>query len=82
MPVQEVWCDGCERTRTECPDCGSTKVTLREGLYTPAPQDVIDYGLGLEDGESIEYTHVCWNCGWEETVEMTVERTEHPTGEE
>lgn len=71
MPVEDHRCERCLQKRDVCPDCGSPHVTRRENMYAPSPNEVVDYGV---DDEKVEYKHVCWDCGWDETVVMTIER--------
>jgi len=70
MPLEKDRCDECSDQRTVCPECGGTFVTPRDNPGLPSPNDIVDYG---DEGEA-EYTHVCWDCGWDETVTVKIER--------
>jgi hypothetical protein len=71
MPLNKRRCESCGTKHTECPECGGTFVTPREGMQTPSPNDIVDYGLGAQE---VSYKHVCWDCGWQERVTITIER--------
>ena len=71
MPLDLERCD-CGSKQHHCPECGSNMVTPRENFRSPTPTSVIDTG----GPEEVTYRHVCWECGWDETVTMTVERGE------
>jgi len=84
MPLERQQCegDGCTASHAICPSCESRTVTRRENVGTPAPVNVIDYGRSLDSVEpdddgtvTVTYEHVCWDCGWVERVEMTIDRT-------
>lgn len=86
MPLEKTRCDCCNEPQAVCPECGSRRATPRENIRLPLSSEVIDYGLSdgdfgrdgvekLDDGGvRVEYEHVCWDCGWTETVEVTVRR--------
>ena len=70
MPLKQLDCDMCSCSHTVCPECESRMVTPRENMYTPSPNEIIDFG-----GEKkAVYKHVCWDCGWTEEVTLEVSR--------
>lgn len=71
MPIEQSHCEKCGESEDVCPECGSGMVTARESESTLSPIQAVDY---VPRDITIEYTHVCWDCGWTETVTMTVER--------
>jgi len=72
MPLDQSYCDGCGGWEMQCPECNGTHVTPRDTPYIPSPNQVVN--LGHEHEHRLEYTHVCWDCGWQETVILTVRR--------
>lgn len=74
MPLEKSQCDECGTNQLQCPECGSNHVTPQDDMYKPSADRVVN--LGLDEGCEIIYTHVCWNCGWEEKVTVTISRSE------
>lgn len=75
MPLDRQACDCCARTNIVCPECESTHVTARDDIHKLDPNSVVDYGFGEKpDTRELEYTHVCWDCGWSEDVTVKIER--------
>ena len=70
MPLQKENCGECGRSDLVCPACGSRFVTPRDNPQHPSPNELVNRG----GQDSIEYTHVCWDCGWKEYVTVTIER--------
>ena len=70
MPIEKENCGECGRTKRVCPDCGSRFVTPRDNPQEPSPNEVVDQG----GRDSIEYKHVCWDCGWREHVTVAIKR--------
>jgi hypothetical protein len=71
MPINKRRCESCGTKKKVCPECGSTFVTPRDNPGTPSPTEIVDHGLGAQE---VSYKHVCWNCGWQERVTITIER--------
>lgn len=79
MPLENQNCDSCGENRKVCPECGDHKVTplepkdfWREELSAgPSVKKFVQYA---EDGESLTFSNLCWECGWEEQITVTVER--------
>lgn len=62
-------CD-CGGTAYVCEECGSRMVTPMDNPSQRKPNDIV--GTGGEG--TFEYTNVCWGCGAEETVTITIQR--------
>lgn len=79
MPLKTTSCGECGRSETVCPDCGSAHVTPREALHVEeqAVLGKVTHILDHTPIEQFEAAHVCWNCGWEEQITVTIEREQH-----
>ena len=72
MPLEQSTVETMEEQLT-CPECGDYKVTPMDNPRKRRPNDIVKFG-GIDE---IEYQNVCWECGWGETVTVTIERREH-----
>lgn len=77
MPLVRDRCDCCGEVKPACPECGSHHVTPRETIHRYPPNHYVDYGwlTEEEDGGKVVYEHVCWDCGWDETVTIKITRS-------
>jgi hypothetical protein len=76
MPLQTSSCGECGRSESVCPECGSSHVSPRVAVHVEA-QAVLGQVTHILDHtpiEQFETAHVCWNCGWEEQLTVTIER--------
>jgi hypothetical protein len=64
----------------DCPMC-SGPVTLEIGPEQPISAALTDVVLAAEEGERIEITRVCWECGWHEERHLRVESIETTPGD-
>lgn len=74
MPIKKEKCtDGrCTESHYVCPECGDGHVTPMDNHPQPSPNSVVKYGH--EDEERMSWTHVCWDCGWQEEVIVEISR--------
>lgn len=84
MPIQEERCGECGRQQNTCPECGGTHVTPFEPNAPLSPtKNVKTWIAEAEDGDEATFTHVCWDCPWEEDRTIRVEVSETlPSSEE
>lgn len=80
--VVEEECDECGTNRSVCPACGSGKVTEAEwleknGSRLPLTADLRKILRESEDGDTVKFGTVCWECEWEKihTLEIGVKET-------
>lgn len=65
-------CSECGEEHNICPRCGDNKVTQIDSEFALTPGDsLVKRVLSSDDGDTIEFKTVCWNCGW--TLQWTVE---------
>jgi hypothetical protein len=76
MGLPTTRCESCNTEEVFCPECRSTNVTPLDNPQTPKPTDVAAHGTA--DGRTLDYTNVCWDCGWREEVTVVIRRSSIP----
>lgn len=82
MPPGRDRCDECGRSSKVCPECGGTHISVdlvgdggvdgHARSTTPSP-DHATFARRAPSGDRYSFQHVCWDCGWKEQREVTVE---------
>lgn len=65
-----------------CPECGSRTITVEPGPEVAPTASVERAVLAADEGDLVEITRFCWECGWRETREVHVEAVRVESGDE
>jgi hypothetical protein len=65
----------------DCPARGSP-VTLEVGPDRPLSTSLSDAVLAAEEDERIEVSRDCWDCGWHEMRQLSIESIDTTAGDE